>query len=59
EPLDSVMSDRTRIVYGKSSTVGRTGRGEGSDYITLKEDGITKVMAGLTTLQEVFKVVAV
>lgn len=32
--------------------------GQGSEYITLKEDGITKVMAGLTTLQEVFKVVA-
>lgn len=33
--------------------------GQGSEYVTLKEDGITKVMAGLTTLQEVFKVVAV
>ncbi|MEM9347833.1 MAG: GspE/PulE family protein [Planctomycetota bacterium] len=33
--------------------------GQGSDYITLKEDGITKVMAGMTTLEEVFKVVAV
>lgn len=33
--------------------------GQGSEYITLKEDGVTKVMAGLTTLQEVFKVVAV
>lgn len=32
--------------------------GTGSEYITLKEDGITKVMAGMTTLQEVFKVVA-
>jgi type II secretory ATPase GspE/PulE/Tfp pilus assembly ATPase PilB-like protein len=30
----------------------------GSEYITLKEDGVTKVMAGLTTLKEVFKVVA-
>ncbi|MEM6258497.1 MAG: GspE/PulE family protein [Planctomycetota bacterium] len=33
--------------------------GQGSNYITLKEDGITKVMAGMTTLEEVFKVVAV
>lgn len=33
--------------------------GQGSEYVTLKEDGITKMMAGLTTLQEVFKVVAV
>ncbi|MGB0767333.1 MAG: GspE/PulE family protein [Phycisphaeraceae bacterium] len=33
--------------------------GKGSTYITLKEDGITKVMAGMTTLKEVFKVVAV
>jgi type IV pilus assembly protein PilB len=33
--------------------------GQSSEYVTLKEDGITKVMAGLTTLQEVFKVVAV
>lgn len=33
--------------------------GQGSEYITLKEDGITKLMAGLTTIQEVFKVVAV
>lgn len=32
---------------------------QGSSYVTLKEDGITKMMAGLTTLQEVFKVVAV
>ena len=32
--------------------------GQGSEYITLKEDGVTKVMAGLTTLQEVFRVVA-
>jgi len=32
---------------------------QGSEYVTLKEDGITKVMAGMTTLQEVFKVVAV
>jgi type IV pilus assembly protein PilB len=32
---------------------------QGSEYVTLKEDGITKIMAGLTTLQEVFKVVAV
>lgn len=31
--------------------------GQSTDYITLKEDGITKVKAGLTTLQEVFKVV--
>jgi len=33
--------------------------GQGSEYVTLKEDGITKMMAGLTTIQEVFKVVAV
>ncbi len=33
--------------------------GQGSQYVTLKEDGITKMMAGMTTLQEVFKVVAV
>lgn len=33
--------------------------GKGSEYLTLKEDGIAKVNAGLTTLEEVFKVVAV
>ena len=32
--------------------------GQGSEYTTLKEDGIAKVMEGKTTLQEVFKVVA-
>ena len=26
EPLDSVMSDNIRMVYGKSSVVGNTGR---------------------------------
>lgn len=31
----------------------------GSEYITLKDDGIEKVMSGLTTLQEVFRAVAV
>lgn len=33
--------------------------GKGSEYLTLKEDGIDKINAGLTTLEEVFKVVAV
>lgn len=31
---------------------------QGSTYITLKHDGVAKVNAGLTTLQEVFKAVA-
>lgn len=32
--------------------------GKGSTYITLKDDGVAKVNKGLTTLQEVFKSVA-
>lgn len=31
---------------------------QGSTYVTLREDGIAKVQAGMTTLQEVFKTVA-
>ncbi len=46
------------VSRGASLQEIRTLAGQGSIYITLKEDGLAKAFAGLTTLEEVFKAVS-